>query len=81
MLLQSRPELEGRNISNCVYSTSRLFKEAPVAFPMNKLFYDAVSKHLKDLLDEMWDISVPFRRTEDDNVCKYCDFNKICLKS
>ena len=81
MLVQSRPELEGRNISNCVYSTSRLFKEAPINVPMNKAFYDAVSDRLKVLLDEMCDVSVPFRRTEDSNVCKYCDFNKICLKS
>ena len=80
MLLQSRPEVQGRQIYNCVYSTAHLFKEKPVTVPMNKVFYDAVSEKLKGLLDEMYDVSVPFRRTEDDNVCKYCDFKTICWR-
>lgn len=78
MLLQGRPEIEGRNIWNCVYSTSSLFKEAPVTMPLNKTFYKAVSGRLASLLDEMYDTSVPFRRTEDAKVCGYCDFKNIC---
>jgi hypothetical protein len=46
--------------------------------PLNKTFFDAVSEHLEKLLDQMYDTSVPFRRTEDENVCKYCDFKTIC---
>ena len=80
MLVQDRPEVNGRNIYNCVYSTAHLFKDKPVTVPMNKVFYDAVSERLKGLLDEMYDVSVPFRRTEDENVCKYCDFKTICWR-
>jgi hypothetical protein len=80
MLLQSRQEVKGKDIINCVYSTSRLFKEPPVTVSMNNTFYEAVSEHLKELLDQMCDVAVPFRRTEDNNVCKYCDFNRICKR-
>lgn len=80
MLVKLRPEVQGRNICNCVYSTSRLFTDAPETRPMNTKFYDAMSSGLERLLEEMYDLNVPFRRTEDRNVCKYCDFNRICSK-
>ena len=80
MLVQGRPEVEGRNIWNCVYSTSSLFKEPPVTVPLNKVFCEAVSERMKTLLEEMYDTSVPFRRTTDAKVCEYCDFKNICGK-
>jgi hypothetical protein len=78
LLVQSRPEVRGRNIYNCVYSTSGLFTKAPMTVERNQIFFDAVSERLGKLLDEMYDISVPFRRTEDEKVCQYCDFKTIC---
>ena len=79
MLLQSRPEVEGCGIANCVYSTAQLFKEPPMKHvPLNRKFYDAVSERLEGLLAEMYDLETPFRRTEDESVCKYCDFKTIC---
>ena len=78
LLVRTRPETKGRDIYNCVYSTSGLFTKAPMTVPLNKTFFDAVSEHLEKLLDQMYDTSVPFRRTEDENVCKYCDFKTIC---
>lgn len=78
MLLQSRQEVAGRNIANAVYSTAHIFREPPVTVPMNSKFYDAVSRHLEELLTEMYDTQVPFRRTEDEKVCSYCDFKMIC---
>jgi len=77
-LMNLRPEAQGKNICNCVYSTSKLFKEAPLTMPLNDTFVNAVSERLETLLEEMYDISIPFRRTEDENVCKYCDFKTIC---
>ena len=78
MLVQSRPEVRGRKICNCVYSTAHLFKEPPVTVPMNAKFYEAVSMRLEALLAEMYDTSVPFRRTDDEKTCTYCDFRMIC---
>ena len=78
MLLMSRPEMAGLEIANCVYSTAALFREPPVTVPLNRRFYNAVSGHLETLLGEMYDTDVPFRRTEDEKVCSYCDFKMIC---
>jgi hypothetical protein len=78
MLVQSRPEVRGREICNCVYSTAHLFKEPPVTVPMNRKFYEAVSAKLEAMLAQMYDTSVPFRRTDDEKKCSYCDFRMIC---
>jgi len=78
LLLKDHSIVQGRNICNCVYSTAKLFKEAPVTVPLNEKFFNAVSERLERLIDEMCDPAVGFRRTEDENVCKYCDFKTIC---
>ena len=78
MLLQARPEMAGKDIANSVYSTAHIFKDPPVTMPMNRKFYDAVSQRLEGLLEEMCDTQVPFRRTDDEKVCSYCDFKMIC---
>ncbi len=84
MLLQSDPRMaslmDGRSIFNSVYSTANLFREAPQTFPLNRRFYDAVAERLGMTLDEMYDLDVPFRRTEDKKTCEYCDFKMICGK-
>ncbi len=78
LLVQSRPEVQGRDIYNCVYSTSGLFTKPPMTMKRNQIFFDAVSQRLGKLLDEMYDVSVPFRRTDDEKICQYCDFKTIC---
>lgn len=78
LLVQGRDEVKGRNLYNCVYSTSRLFGEVPEAVPVNKVFFDSVSEKLKAVLDEMCDPDTGFRRTADEGVCSFCDFKTIC---
>ena len=78
LLVQDRPECAGRQLLNCVYSTSALFKEMPRVFPKNEMFFQEVSRRLEALLQEMYDVNVPFRRTTNDKACEYCDFKMIC---
>ena len=78
LLLQDRPEYADKQMFNCVYSTSALFNEAPRVYPRNECFFNAVSRHLETLLEEMYDVNVPFRRTSDEDVCGYCYFKMIC---
>jgi hypothetical protein len=78
MLLQDKPECAGKEMFNCVYSTSTLFNEAPQVYPKNECFFKAVSQRLEALLEEMYDVNVPFRRTSNEDVCEYCDFKMIC---
>ena len=79
-LQQGRDEVDGNAIYNSVYSTSHLFNELPKTIPMTSTVCNEMSERLKRLLEEMCDCSVPFRRTQDAEVCKYCDFNRICSK-
>ena len=78
LLLQGREDVKGRKIHNCIYSTSRLFRELPQSRPLNNLFFDRVTENLEKLLDEICDPQVNFRRTSDEKMCSYCDFKTIC---
>ena len=80
MLLQDREEVKGRQLENCVYSVSKLFSDLqpPKSLPVNEIFYKEMSRHLQETIDEMTDLQVGFRRTEDLKVCSYCDFKTIC---
>ena len=78
LLLKDHEAVRGRKIYNSVYSTAHLFKERPKTVPLNETFFNSVSDKLKAVLDEMRDTEVPFRRTEDEKICSYCDFKTIC---
>ena len=78
MLLKGNPLVDGMKISNSVYSTAHLFTDPPVTVPLNRKFYDAMTGHMEGLLAQMYDTSIPFRRSDDDAVCEYCDFKMIC---
>ncbi len=73
-----RPLVEGREIFNSVYSTTGMFKDMPATVPMNRKFCDAVNERMEKLLEEMYNLDVPFRRTENEKACTYCDFKMIC---
>ena len=78
LLLEGRSECAGKQMFNCVYSTSNLFNEAPKTYPKNECFFNAVSQRLEALLGEMYDVNIPFRRTSNEDVCEYCEFKMIC---
>jgi hypothetical protein len=63
---------------NSIYSTARLFSQplpdVPVCAEFSRLAMDGVI----GLLNEITDLNVPFRRTEDAKVCEWCDFKAIC---
>ena len=77
-LVQQMPELKGRPVVNSIYSVSRLFTKPLVDRPANDEFARLTRERLKELLAEMTDPSVPFRRTEERKTCEYCDFKTIC---
>ena len=78
MLIKEDSRVRGMDIANSVYSTANLFKDNPKTVPLSSKFYDAMSSHLGELLDEMYNTDVPFHRTDDEKVCAYCDFKMIC---
>lgn len=78
LLLELNGIVKGMNLKNSVYSTAKLFKDVPAVLDMNVKFFQCMSEHLKELLQEMYDPDIPFRRTAEIKKCAYCDFKNIC---
>ncbi len=78
LLAQEREEFRGRPVVNSIYSVSSLFTKPLEDRPQSAEFTRLTRERLKDLLAEMTDPSVPFRRTEERSTCSYCDFKMIC---
>ena len=71
---------DGKTIGNAVYSVSGLFKDGCREYVLPDAVVGEVSDMLRVCLDGMFDIeeNPVWRRTEDADVCKYCDFRMIC---
>ena len=78
LLAQNYADLKGRPVVNSIYSVSRLFTEPLKDQPQSAAFARLTRERLKDLLAELVDPSVPFRRTGETKTCEYCDFKMIC---
>ncbi|MBQ9892536.1 MAG: PD-(D/E)XK nuclease family protein [Bacteroidales bacterium] len=65
-------------VLNSIYHAPGLFVSPVRSVPLNHQFSSLVRERLGDLLDEMTDPSVPFRRTDDSATCRNCDFKMIC---
>ena len=78
MLCSNLPQVKGKTLLNCIYSTAKLFREAPVSVSCNKVFNDNMTGHMASMLDRMKDIAIPFTRTSNEEICSYCNFKNIC---
>ena len=78
LLVREWPNLKDRPVVNSIYSVTRLFTEPLQDRPANAEFARLTRERLKDLLAEMTNPEVPFRRTEELGTCEYCDFKMIC---
>ena len=41
-------------------------------------YYDSFIASLQETLDEIFNINIPFSRTEDKSRCAYCDYKSLC---
>ena len=80
LLAEADPKFKGQTMVNSIYSTGHLFTSPLQDMEQSAEFFRIVKDRLKDLLAEITDTSVPFRRTQDPNTCKWCDFKAICGK-
>ena len=67
-----------RELTNAIYSTSRLMASPVRDVPSSGAFTSLMEERLKGLLSELVDPSVPFRRKAESRVCEYCDFKTLC---
>ncbi|MBR1781913.1 MAG: PD-(D/E)XK nuclease family protein [Bacteroidales bacterium] len=68
----------GSRLVNAIYSTARLFSEPLPDAPVCDKFSELVLEGVQNLLKELVNPEVPFRRTENTKTCEYCDFKNIC---
>ena len=72
------PSLRDQRVVNTIYSTGRLYTGGLPEVPESPEFTRLMRERLKEMLEEMTDPAVPFRRTQDRNTCAICDFKSIC---
>ena len=80
LLLRKNGHDAGRQVKNSIYSMATIFKDAPQTRDLNENFYKTMTMSLEELLTQMYDLEVPFRRTTVEKSCSYCDFRNICGK-
>lgn len=68
----------GARIVNSIYSTARLFSDPLPDAPLCEKFSRLALEGVQNLLKELVNPEVPFRRTENTKTCEYCDFKNIC---
>lgn len=65
-------------VENSIYSPSDLYVNDVRSYPYNEKFSSIVREKLSKTLEELVDISVPFKRTDNLKTCAGCDFKMIC---
>ncbi len=73
-------ELGGKRMKNVVYPLQTMAKSGILESMKNGRFNELAEGRLRDVLAELGNPAVGFRRTDDKDTCKYCDFRKICGK-
>ena len=76
-------DVKDKSVLNVLYPIPRLFSSPELASNILSSrecpdFDDKVTYRLEGLFAEMMDTGTDFRRTKDNDTCKYCDFKKIC---
>ena len=78
VLAHADPKLKGAQVLNSIYSTGRLYTGALPDVAESPEFIRLMREKLRDMLSEMTDVTVPFRRTKDARTCAICNFKNIC---
>ncbi len=71
-------EYRGQRMVNVIYPPANLFTEPVKEVPVSEEFMRLTEERLHGLLSEIASADVPFRRTEEEKTCSYCDFRMIC---
>ena len=77
-LVATMPEMKGKSIVNSIYQPARLFVHEVQNVTLNERFVTLMDEKMNLALEELCDLSVPFKKAEDAEACKYCDFKTLC---
>ena len=68
----------GSRLVNSIYSTARLYSQPLPDVPVCPEFSALAMDGLRQLLAQITNPAVPFRRTTETKTCEFCDFRVIC---
>lgn len=68
----------GEKVVNSIYSTARLMTTPLPDVEESEAFSSMVEERLHELLQEISNTAIPWRRTCDKHTCEMCDFRGIC---
>lgn len=71
-------EYKSKKIINSIYQPNRLFIRDIENVELCQEFIDKMGDRLSNMLKDLADTSIPFRKSKDPNSCKFCDFKAIC---
>ena len=79
LFAHSDPDLlASRKLVNSIYSTAWLYTRDLPEVAESPVFLRLMRERLRILLEEMVNPEIPFRRTQDGNTCRWCDYKTIC---
>lgn len=70
--------VKGFRMVNTIYPPANLFTEPVKDVPVSEEFMKLTEERLHSLLMEITSLDVPFKRTDNDKTCSWCDFRMIC---
>ena len=71
-------DYKGQRMVNVIYPPANMFTEPVKEVPVSETFMRLTEGRLHDLLSEIASVDVPFRRTDEEKTCSFCDFRMIC---
>ena len=78
VMMASDKRVAGLRMENSIYQTTEIFRGIPRSIPRSAVFCNLMKEKLTGLLAELQDRDIPWKRCDDKDTCKYCDFKTIC---
>ena len=78
ILCHQQPALAGKLLVDSVYSIQHLYTGSLPDMPEDPADTKEKTQELLDMLSEISNLEIPWRRTEETKVCSGCDFKDIC---
>ena len=78
ILCHQQPALAGKLLVDSVYSIQHLYTGCLPDMPEDPAVTKEKTEELLDMLSEISNTDIPWRRTEETKVCSGCDFKDIC---
>ncbi len=77
-MLEADGMAAGRTVQNSMYAMGDIFRNGVAVYRQDETLKAGVEERLNALFSEMEDTATPFKRVNDNNTCKNCDYCILC---